>query len=140
MIVLAWVANKFEQRAEEALVIYTNVKNKEDKPLRVDIGWWCLGSLWLIEEMLLTSLDVCSLDGFFLLELVRGESYHKPLEIPSSPLKRAKTKDPKFVKGTSNQMSSDPRQQTPHNHLHLISFYRQVYNLNNISPPMGNDP
>ena len=39
MIVLAWVANKFEQRVEEALVIYTNVKNKEDRPLRVDTGW-----------------------------------------------------------------------------------------------------
>ena len=39
MIVLAWVENKFEQRAEKALVIYTNVKNKEDRPLRVDTSW-----------------------------------------------------------------------------------------------------
>ena len=50
--------------------------------------------------MTLTSLDFCSLVGFFPLGSKEEELDHNPRETPSSTLKRAKNKDLKFTKAT----------------------------------------
>ena len=50
--------------------------------------------------MALTSVDLCPPKGFFLLTSLEEESAHKPLEMSSLTLYKAKTRDPKSANGT----------------------------------------